>query len=345
MNRPFELHNAPPITLEIKYGMKKISKRGKPYPTKLNHFLVVTREKGDLNFEIAKDVHERLGSQRPKSIPIRLLSDRTSENFSLFRGMFSNQGILGCGSVYGDSKALRRFQGSGKDFQMCEPFEVDCSSECQYWQSGKCDISGMLYFRLPEDLPRSGALGTVRINGTHAQRRIRASLDIIRKQTGGFLANLPLKIVIWQESKRAADGNFYPIPMLSVEPEGSQRALFEALEEELKRRRQLRILQNQDIDSLEIHGVLSSVTQRTAIDDSIDMDPGGEPEEIEGELYVMPEDLAELLKDIPDRKAEMIINQFSDEKGVPDVNKIREHLLKERKRKKTAPKKGDELDF
>lgn len=348
MNRPYKLHSAPPITLEIKYGMKMMGKGGKPYPTKLNHFLIVTREKGELNYEIAKDVHDELGDTKPQSIPICLLSDDPSENFTLFRGMFSAQGILGCGAIYGENKAQRRFRGSGKEFEMCDPYEVECSASCTHWQSEKCDISGILYFRLSEGLPRSSALGACRINGTNAQRRVRASLEIIRNQTGGFLANLPLKLTIHQEPKRTLAGDTYKVPMLSIEPACSQQEFFKALEVELERRRRLNALLGYDEDHpLEIKGILTDVTSRAAIEDSIEVNdlPADSVSEISGPLFIIPDDVSTAFSDMPQRKVEMIMSQFSDKSGVPDIEKIRDYLSKEEDRKKKAPSLNDDINF
>ncbi len=340
--RPFELYAAPPIDLEIKYGHKKISKGGKTYPSKLRHFIVVSRERDNVNFKIAKDVHNSLGDPKPKTIPIRLLSDNPVENFSLFRGMFSKTGELGCGAPYGSDTALRRFRGKGKDFKMVEPFEVKCSKDCPFWKNGKCDISGILYFRLDKSLPRSGALGALRVNGTHAQRRMRASLDILYNETRGILANLPLEVNIHFENKRAQDGKTYPIPMVSVGPR-SGVDLNEALQHELSMRRNISDIMGHG--EIQIRGVLSSINSREAImdnskEDSESLD-SAELTEAESEIVELSEKIQSLLDAHPDRKQEIILNKFTDSDLVVDEQGLEAYLLKEQERSKKPPSKDD----
>jgi len=256
---------------------------------------------------------------------------------------------LGCGSSYGDRKAMRYFKGEGKSFEFVSPYEVECSETCEFWKNAKCDISGILYFRLSDELPRSGSLGAIRINGTHAQRRVRTALEIIQKQTGGILANIPLRVTIHQEAKRAADGATYPIPMLSIEPEGGQEGLFLNLEKELMRRR--RVMELTGSDNLFMYGVLDSVNKRDAINDSMEMEPSSEEPPVmeveeEVETTAIPEHINKMMSSMPERKVEIIINKYTD----PSTGKIDEeglvaYLKKENERSKTPPKKNNDIDF
>lgn len=254
--RPFDLYTAPPVQIEIKYG-EKDAQRG--FPKKLQYLKVVERydkAKGrNSNWNTCTDVHEALNSNEPRRIPIVLLSDSIEENFPLHRAFFMGAGNLMCSSKYGSSTALRRFESDsegnmvrGNDRQpvMTAPYEYDqCNSDCKIWKAGKtkmgaCDISGSLYFYLGGNLPRGNEFGVCRIKGTNAQRRLLASLQIIRNSTRGILAGIPLDLCYHTEQMQGSDGSFYEIPLLSVQMGTKTRDEFMlAVAKEVRRRKEL----------------------------------------------------------------------------------------------------------
>lgn len=259
--RPWELHMAPPVRIEIKYGRKNGNR-----PMRLEHFLVVDRIKdSDNNWRPIPEVHAALDDERPTEVPITLMSDNIQENFAMFRSFFL-KGTLMCGSQYGQSTALRR----ARDGKMVEPYEVDCSSSCPYWQSedkqAQCDISATLYFKLYKSLPRSNEFGVCRMKGTYAQRYMVGSLNIIHNMTNGILANLPLKLCMNTETRKAQDGKSYKIPLITVQPACSQEAFMEALKVEVERRALLYELQHgskhSSFDDLKIRNVLTEINKR-----------------------------------------------------------------------------------
>lgn len=339
MIRPFELHSAPPVKLELKWGMKIA---GQNYPKKLHNFRIVSRKRDSLNFIRLDNVHEALGEEKPTSVPIRLLSDDPQENLALFRGYFNKAGHLGCGTPYGEEKALRRFEEvDGRRKMADEPYEVDCSAECKYWKNGDCDLTSVLYFQLDPDLPHSGELGCARIKGTHAQRRTMSSLEIIHKQTGGYLANLPLQVSIHYESVRAMNRETYSVPFITVQPSVGMDRFYDALERELERRRRINEITGRE--SLKIDNVLGDVSSRKSVFDVVEETAGETEGELEEEVESFSFDgkVKGLLDELPKRKKEMVIEQFSDSSGQPDVEAIENHLVKEKERKKKAPSIDD----
>lgn len=329
MPRPFQLHSTPPVTQEIKWG-KNISKGTSTRPVKLDHLIVVSRERDSNNYIQDELVHEKIG-QEPKQVPIILLSDDPQECFSLFRGLFSGP-RLGCGARYGEDTALRFFDDNGITD---EPYEVGCSVGCSYWQSDnpkkQCKLVGTLYCKLDPRLPNSHALCAVRAKGTHAQRRIKSSLDIVSKQTGGVLANLPLVLRFHIENRKAQDGRTYPIPMLSIE---QGKGFEEALKQELTRRAELFALlhgyPHSSREDLLITGVLSAVTSRAAV-----LNPEEAEDVEEGEEFLTPKEEQDtspevdaLLEGLPPAKADSLLIKFTSSDGTVNIEALRKHVEK-----------------
>lgn len=98
MSRPFDIHMMPPIFGEVKNG----EKTDKGFPTKLNYWKVVQRERVGKNWAKLDEVHDILAKTQgpqPKSIPIVLLSDDPEENMPGFRSWFE-KGTLMLGAPY-----------------------------------------------------------------------------------------------------------------------------------------------------------------------------------------------------------------------------------------------------
>jgi len=260
--RQFDLHPAPPVRIEIKYG-KKDEKRG--FPKKLDHLLVVERVKDKgrtANWHVCEDVHRAiLGPEAPEGakfrrVPIVLMSDSIEDCFPIFRSFFI-KGQLLCSAKLGETEALRRYEcdpETGKAVRKNGDLNTDvdpfiwskCNASCDIWQAsplkrngrpiGGCDLSGTLYFRLAPHLPRSTDFGALRIKGINAQKYMMSSLEILKRQTGGILANLPLEVAYHIEGKQAQDGKMYDIPLLVVQPSVDQISFMEAVEYEHARR-------------------------------------------------------------------------------------------------------------
>lgn len=300
--RSYQLFHSPPIGIEVKFG----EKNEKGYPTKLKYFKVVTRERGAQNYMPSVEVHEELTKRKygeqPTVIPIRLLSDECDENFPIFRGMFYNSnfskeattkatkvmfrninfGMFMCGTNLENDTAKRFFdetpvrdketnkvRGHIVDGTTANGREVDCNENCVFWQNDMCKLNGNLYFRLDPMLPMSNILGVIRIGGVHSMRRMRASLEIMSKETNGILANLPMQLRIHFESKTDKNGKSQSIPIISIEPSVNQFEFQKALLEEIKRRAEVfRVSHGREhtsLDEIRIVGVLDNVNERNAI--------------------------------------------------------------------------------
>ncbi len=318
--RPWNLHMAPPVRIEIKYGRKQGNR-----PQRLDHFLVVERvkEKGDNNWRVLSSVHEKLKNEQPTQVPIVLMSDDIQENFGMFRSFFM-KGKLMCGSQYGEETALRRVR-DGKDVA---PYEVECSEECKYWQSSdknkQCDISATLYFKLGADLPRAHEFGVCRMKGTYAQRYMTGSLNILHNMTGGILANLPLMLCINIEQRKAADGRTYGIPLITVQPGLPQREFMEAVETEVQRRARLHQMRNNathtKFEDLKIVDVLKDINKREAFISEEDAVYHVEEQEVEMNAF---EELMEKSK-VPTAQREHLRLTLEG-----DVEKLKAHLKAE----------------
>lgn len=265
--KPFNLYGAPPVRIELKWAERTSGR-----PNRFDHFKVASRVRSgpNNNFERIEEVHEIIGD-KPRRVPIVLMCDDPMENFSLFRGFWNKSGELGCGTPYGNEVARRFFKvNPDKSVEKIpEGYEVKCSSECKYWKMEKgCTLSGNLFFKL-RDLPFSEEFGVVRIKGANAQRRTLSSLSILHQLTGGILANLPLVAVFHQETMKDKNGRSNPIPLISVQHEGSQNDFMGAVAQEWRRRAELYEIRHGrphgDQEDLLINNVLSSIADREAM--------------------------------------------------------------------------------
>lgn len=328
--RPYLLHTLPPVKIEIKYGYKN----EKGFPQRLEHFKIVDREKGgEKNYPDCTEVYEALGSDKPKSVPIVLMSDDVAENFALFRGVFDKTGNVICGSKYGEKLAKRRVQFN-ETYDRIKPIDipemVTCDDKCPIWNSGKCDLFGSLYFRLGSDLPRSGDFGIVRVKGAYGKKYLASSLEILKAQTGGILANLPLVLSMHTESKRAANGNTYKVPMLTINPGIGNSQFMEAVMQEYERRAKMFRIRNSkdhsDISDLMITDVLRDISSREGFtDEAINDEPEIVGETVYGdgsqsEPIVIPPSIQKILDGLPDRRREIMERQVN---GLPEADALK----------------------
>lgn len=369
MNRPFKLYEYPPIINLVKYG-ERTSYAAK----KLPYFKITTRERekqgGVDNYAVCEEPIQKLieleyeglvpdqdGKMWPTTIPIRLLSDNPRESFGLFRGFYNGSGVLGCGSQYGEKKALRRWlryedfglpSNASMDAKealearedVSVPYEVDCNAECPYWQMKKkgCDISGTLYFHLDDMLPFSNRLSALMVKGTFAKRILQSSLSLLHKKTGGVLANLPLNLRLHYERKRAMDSNTYSVPMITLEHRGSFDEFMESVSKEIQnRKRRFEIMHMREpssLDELLIKDVLTEINSRDAIMNSVEEDDF-EPLSSENEEKEIPEWVNEFLEEgeFSDNLIRMTLTRFTEE-GELNATKFKEFIEGERTRKR-----------
>lgn len=318
--KPYNLYGAPPVRIELKWAERTSGR-----PNRFDHFKVASRVRSgpNNNFEKLEEVHKIIGDE-PKRVPIVLMCDDPMENFSLFRGFWNQKGDLGCGAPYG-AEIARRFFKVNQDKsveKIPEGYEVKCSAECKYWQQEKkgCTLSGSLFFKL-RDLPYAEEFGVARIKGANAQRRTLSSLNILHQLTGGILANLPLVAVFHQETMKDKNGRSNPIPLISVQHEGSQHEFMEAVAKEWRRRAELYEIRHGrphgSQEDLIIKDVLSSIADREAMVEMGD----GEAE------FISEENTHPLFEgtSIPQRKQETLLYRATKD-GEVDEEALKEMI-------------------
>ena len=262
MSRPFEPIYRQHVAYEVKYGEKKVTSGGKTAPTKLDHFKVIYRNRGDkINWDTVESVHSILG-EKPKSIPIRLLSDSVEDNLSMFRGYFSpkHAGKLLCGAQVGSPIAQRVMPmenttikkigntnvhsgGSiGRGELLESPISYECSDDCPVWRSEdvqkQCKIRSKFFFTI--DVPGFNSLCIARVNGIYAQISLAKSLETIKNISYGMLANIPLEMSLHFEKHKEKIGSYYPdIPYITIELRQSLSEHNNFLLEEIRRRKEM----------------------------------------------------------------------------------------------------------
>lgn len=308
--KPYELHTRPPVTLEVKYGMK-VSTKSSSYdrPQRLEHFRVVRREKGykETNWKLCEEVHEKLGGE-PKRIPIVLLSDDMQENMHMMRELYGS-GRLKCSAPYGSDVAMRRFPPKGSDLEKdvngeCAPYEVECNKECPYWnmkstrKTNGCNISSKLFFKLRgfgDEI--DSQLCILRMKGVYAQSVCAASMKMLHEMTQfNIIANLPLDLCIHTEPKTDKSGKMRFVPMISVQPSLAPIAFMEEIVKEYERRCRIANMFETDIV---ITSGLGIIANHEAVGEMYEEEITEEPDEIIIEKEA--DDFEEIMKDMPAR--------------------------------------------
>lgn len=196
---------------KIKIGGKGELRRsdgGKQFrlPQKYDHFVVTTRMKDDSdNWVRDQVVHQKLGS-KPKELDVRLMFDEPQENFQYFLAAYDGQ--------------TKRCSGDGQVAIDREHGEVPCT--CPWLkvhdgpytgpkrETGKkaptCKPHGRLSVVL-EAAETYGGFYVFRTTSWETIRSIAAQLDTFRGQFG-FLAGLPLRMVIYPAKDVTPDGTF-----------------------------------------------------------------------------------------------------------------------------------------
>jgi hypothetical protein len=193
---------------KIKTGFKgemKKSAGGTEFqpPKKLDYFIVTTteRNKETGNLILNKEIMDKLGTDKPREIKIRLPFDSVDKNFfTQYQAYNGGKKICaGDGEVAerrGEVTVKKQGDKSTLEINGEEKHEVVCDYEtCPIAQAGKCKVSGIL----SAFLPQSGDLGGVYKYRTHSWNGVSSilgALEYFYKNTGGILQGLPLKLVM-----------------------------------------------------------------------------------------------------------------------------------------------------
>lgn len=241
------------------------------------------------------------------------------------------------------NRATRHFRGrdsNGNANMDVEPYTYPCHKTCPIWQSGKCDLTGTLYFYLNSDeLPDiyTTSLFVYRAKGTYAQKYLTASIKRLHQEYNGVMANLPFKLRFHQEPKEADDGNYYDVPMPCIET-GVPKPEFEDLvQKEIQRRaKRYKMMHGRSHDSfadLKQKGMLEDMQGREVVETMYDSSTPPKAQKEESGTPDYPEELVEFFntQTVPPRKRSMLWDQHEgdieaikqsvhqDKKNQPDV--------------------------
>lgn len=238
-------------------GPERTSKSGKKFriPQKYDHFVIVKNEKDQYgNFIIDKNIQNKIGNECRK-IPIVLLFDDINLNLlSSFQYYHGHKCVC-----RGDGETAERIIKGEKKLIPCP------NSECEFLQAKRCKPSGLLSCMLP--LAESvGGVYKFRTTSWNTVSNLQSSLALIKMQTGGNLAGIPLYLEMIKKQTEEHGA----IEMVNIGFDGSIANLQKAAIAEEKRREQLKI----DISKVETIAIESGV-----IEDNDD------PQDVEDEFY------------------------------------------------------------
>lgn len=169
-------------------GKENTSKNGKKFrqPLKFDHFKVTTTERDqEGNFMPDPDVMGQEGiGDKPKELSIRLPFDDVDMNFYTSFQYYHGTKL----KCKGDGeKATRRDKEDNVGEVPCDP------EKCEFRLSEKCKVSGILSCYLVAS-PSYGGVYRFRTHSWNSVSNILAALEEFKRQTGGILQGLPLKL-------------------------------------------------------------------------------------------------------------------------------------------------------
>lgn len=188
-------------------------------PQKLDHFIVTTLERGkDGNFIPDSAIHLKIG-EKPKEIPITLLFDDIALNFQCRYACYNGKTLF----CSGDGEVAEQLKDANKPSDGRKEVQCPCvRQEPTYTpSSGKCKINGTLSVMI-DGVNSVGGIHKFRTTGYNSTVGILSSLSLIRSLTGGFLAGLPLKMIIQPKvCTSPADGSSQTVYVVGIEFAGS----------------------------------------------------------------------------------------------------------------------------
>lgn len=248
-------------------------------PTKLDHFLITTMERGqDNNFLRDEQLHGLLGD-KPREIPVVLIYDDIDLNFQTRYAAYAGR-TLWCS---GDGEVARRAQKNG---DAVEYTEVQCPCHRQdptYTGRDKCKINGTLSVMI-RGAEAIGGVWKFRTTSYNSVVGIMSSLALIKRITGGPLAGIPLMMTLTPKAVTdPVGGGQQTVYVVGIEYRGGMESLQDQGHNLLLNRttHSLRIDHIED----EARQLITYAPQRFAAPDDID-DEVEEfyPEVVEGDL-------------------------------------------------------------
>ncbi len=207
---------------KIKIGRKgevRESKSGSTYqlPTKLDHFLITTMERGgDGNFLRDETLHAKFGP-KPTRLPVQLIYNDPILDFRSSYGAFSGRRLI-C-------------RGNGIEAEEIDEKGNTSTVECPcprlqpgYKGDDRCKINGVLAVLIP-GVDRVGGAWRFRTTSRNSVDGITASLEFLRGVTGGQLAGIPLELCLTAREVADPTGKIQKIFVVSLEFRGPLKSL------------------------------------------------------------------------------------------------------------------------
>ena len=169
-----------------------IGMRGEKAPTKLDHFIVQSRDKKgewglDKKATDALAAAYKTSASDLTSVRVYLLSDDPESAFDANLALRS--GRLGKILCKGNGKVAYRRKGLELSGRM-EEWEP-CGADCPELEARQCKPSGKLYFQLA-DGPLAGRLMMAQTTSWNSVRALSGAISVIHEATGGLLRGIPL---------------------------------------------------------------------------------------------------------------------------------------------------------
>lgn len=228
MEQSLQIKNLIPVLME--YGKIKIGRKGKlvrdkfRMPEKIDHFIVTTMDKDETdNYIVDESIMSKL--ENDKEIPVTLLYNDISLNFQsrfvCYRGMTRY--------CSGDGESAMRLTKDNRYEEIicpCERCEPTYPGEDSSGK-GKCKKTGCLSV-LIRGAEIVGGVWKYRTTGVNSVRAITASLLLIKDQTGGLLAGIPLSMIIRPKmTTNPIDGKPVKIHIVTLIYKGNPESLRE----------------------------------------------------------------------------------------------------------------------
>ncbi len=185
---------------------RKSQKTGQPYrlPIKYNHFMILTKQKDDKGNYIVDPIMKKWGygngvkntsfgpvKDGPTELEIYLLYNDPTANF------------LTSYRQYKGGKCL--CSGNGVEAVKADGTKIKCNPKtCPISMSKQCKPNGILSVIL-KDAPTLGGVYKFRTTSYNSIRQILSSMFFIQSATGGFLANIPLKMTLTPKTVNPVD--------------------------------------------------------------------------------------------------------------------------------------------
>lgn len=211
---------------KIKIGKKGDQRQGRngsfQLPTKVDHFIITTLEKGaDDNFIPDARMIEAFG-ETPREIPVKLLYDSVELNFPTRYVCYFGKTLF----CSGDGETAQRLKQDKTREQVACP----CHRQAPDFEGddgkgkGKCKINGVLS-ALIDGANSVGGVWKFRTTSYNSVVGLLSSMALIKRITCGPLAGIALMLTIRPKSTTTPQGSQQTVYVVGLEFRGSMEAL------------------------------------------------------------------------------------------------------------------------